>query len=414
LSGSLRARIPFGVVTALLPFVALELALRIVFPLPEVLNFDRIHYSPLALTPNVARATSLGRASFAVASDPDGLEFIHRLNLYGFRDRDWPRRKPPGVTRVAFVGDSVVEGFMASGADTIPAGFERAARARGAPVDVLNLGVAAADFPEYLRLIRDSVPLFQPDLLVLVVYANDFRPAPYDPAWLAEPLEPLHASPWRLRLLHVARALRHGRRLPRRWTERPFPFFAAVPDPANPWSDPERARRYRVFVDPDIAEAMERGRFNPFAVDSLPVYEMLLLTPEDRAPHLQALRAFSERHGARLHVVYFPTRNQVSDRYRGAQRRFSREARAATFTGVRHQRQARQLRSACERLGIPFLDLTPQLREWENEKGPLFRKYDEHMTGEGYRLAGNIICSWWSDEAAKARGAGEATRTGQP
>ncbi len=396
----MRARLLFGVVTVLLPCVALELALRVVFPLPEVLNFDRVHYSPLALVPNVANATSLGRASFVVASDPDGLEFVHRLNLYGFRDRDWPRGKPAGVTRVAFVGDSVVEGFMASGADTIPAGFEQAARAGGEPVDVLNLGVAAADFPEYVRLIRDSVPLFHPDLLVLVLYANDFRPEPYDPAWLAEPLEPLYASPWELRLLHVISAVQEGRRLPRRWTERPFPFFAAVPDPANPWSDPERARRYRAFVDPGMAEAMEHGRFNPFAVDCLPVYEMLLLTPDDRTPHLQALSAFSERHGARLRVVYFPTRNQVSDRYRGAQRRFSREARAATFTGARHQLQARRLRSACERLGIPFLDLTPLLRAWENEKGPLFRKYDEHMTGEGYRLVGSAIYGWWSREAA--------------
>jgi len=413
MSGPLRIRLLFFVATLLLPLVFLELALRILFPLPEVLDFDRIHYSPHPLTPDEAHATSLGRASFVVASDPDGLEFVHRLNLYGFRDRDWPLRKPPGATRVAFLGDSFVEGFMASGSDTIPAGFEQAALARGASVDVMNLGVSAADFPEYLRLARDSVPLFHPDLLVLVLYVNDFGPTPYDPAWLAEPVKPVLSSPWQPRLLHVVRALREGRRLPRRWTERPFPFFAAVPDPANPWSDPEYAQRCRTFVDPGMEEAIKRGRFNPFAIDSLPLQERLLLTSHDRTPHLRALRAFCERHGTHLRVVYFPNRNQVSDRYRGAYRRFSRDTLAASFTGAKYQRQARQLRSACERLGLPFLDLTPLLREWEKEKGPLFRKYDEHMTGEGYLLVGSAIYSWWSRDATVARDVDEAPRAGE-
>ena len=65
-------------------------------------------------------------------------------------------------------------------------------------------------------------------------------------------------------------------------------------------------------------------------------------------------------------------------------------------------------------LGIPFLDLTPQLRESEDEKGPLFHKYDEHMTGEGYRLAGSTIYGWWSREAAAARSADEAPPSGRP
>jgi hypothetical protein len=383
-------------VGALFTLVAVEIALRVVFPLPEVLNFDRARYSPLAATPEAARSTSLGRASFVVASEPDGLEFVHRLNLYGFRDRDWPLVAPAGVTRVAFVGDSIVEGFMAAGHDTIPVGFQEAARRHGTSVETLNLGVTGAVFAEYVRLVRDSVPLFRPDALVLVLYANDFYQQPYHPSWLSEPLEPLRSNPWAPRLLHVVRALREGRRLPRRWTSRPFPAFAAVPDPANPWSDPEHARKHRPFVEPELAAAMQRGRFNPFSADVLKGYEARLLAPEDRAPHLEALRDYVDHHGTRLHVVYFPNRNQVSDRYRATQLRFSRAPWEASFTSPRYQIQARRLRETCERLGLSFLDLTPRLREWESERGPLFHEFDEHMTGEGYRLVGRTIHGWWA------------------
>jgi hypothetical protein len=259
--------------------------------------------------------------------------------------------------------------------------------------------VSAADLPEYFRLIRDSVPLFQPADLILFLYPNDFRAAPYDSAWLAEPRVVRRPTPWAPRLLYVLQALREGRRLPRRWTERPFPFFSPAPHPSNPWSDPERARRFRSFVDPGIAEAMERGRFNPFAVDALRRYESVLLEPQDLSRHLEALAGFLAGPGTRLHVVYVPTRHQVSDRYRSSERRFALPPRSESFMGARHQRQARALLGTCRELGIPCLDLTPLLRSVEADGERLFHRYDEHMTGAGYRLVSRTVFDWWRSEA---------------
>ncbi|MEM7263389.1 MAG: hypothetical protein AAF488_15475 [Planctomycetota bacterium] len=69
--------------------VVQEIAMRVLFPVPEVLNFDRIEYAPRTLGGRSEGRTSLSNASFRWTSDPDGVEALHELNLYGFRDRDW-------------------------------------------------------------------------------------------------------------------------------------------------------------------------------------------------------------------------------------------------------------------------------------------------------------------------------------
>ena len=66
---SLLARVAFAI--ALLLAVQ-ELLARAVFPLPEVLNFDRSAYSHMGFAPGGRQPTSLGHASFTWASDPDG------------------------------------------------------------------------------------------------------------------------------------------------------------------------------------------------------------------------------------------------------------------------------------------------------------------------------------------------------
>ena len=85
--------------------VLLEIAVRAVFPLHEAPGFDRANYSHMGFTPGADSPSALGHASFTWASDPDGFAFDHGLNLYGFRDREWTLAKPPGTTRVAFVGE---------------------------------------------------------------------------------------------------------------------------------------------------------------------------------------------------------------------------------------------------------------------------------------------------------------------
>jgi len=373
--------------------VLLEIAVRAVFPLHEAPGFDRASYSSMDINPGAESPSSLSHASFTWASDPDGFSFVHALNLYGFRDREWTLETPPGTTRVAFVGDSFVEGFSAPAEDTIPARFAALA---GDSVDVLNLGLGGSDLPAYARLLRDAVPLFEPDDVILVVFANDVLPTRFDPAWLAGAVEPERPSAWTPRLLIVARRLVAGQRVPRRWNEPPVEFLASVPDPRNPWTDGRTAGQLEAFVEPDVARAIRAGRFNPVLVNYLPWFGQHLKRPFDIEDHLVALRAYLEERDSSLWVVYVPTKHQVADRYLETHARFSPPESVTSLMGPEFQVQAALLGETCRALGIPFLDLTPALRAAEAGGDPLYWGYDDHLRPAGYREVGALVYAWWS------------------
>jgi len=377
-----------------------ELLARVVFPLPEILGFDRSSYSHLGFAPGGDQPTSLGHASFTWASDPDGFEFVHALNLHGFRDGEWQLAKEAGSTRVAFVGDSFVEGFSAGAEDTIPRVFAEAARARGRPVETLNLGVGGGTLQSYARLLRDALPLFRPDGLVLVLFANDVVEKRI-PADLAEPLVPRRPHPRVPRLFVVARRILAGERIPRRWIEPPFAFLPAVPDPRNAWSDGKRAGQL-AFVDPEIARAARAGRFNPMLPDAMSWFERALRREVDLGPHLRLFRDLAKSVGSDLGLVYLPTKMQVSDRYLESIARFSPPGSAVSLMGPRYQRHARELASTCRELGVPYLDLTAALRE-ADAASPVYWSYDDHLRPRGYRLAATAVLDWWEAHLAAGR-----------
>jgi len=385
-----------------------EAALRFFFPVPEVVNFHRIDYSPKLFRSRDVLPPNLAHASFTWASDPDGYEFVHRLNLYGFRDDTWKMARAAGVLRIAFIGDSFVEGFGTDGDDTLPVDFERRSRESGLSVEVLNLGIGGAGPLHYLRLARAAVPLFLPQVLFVVFYENDVVPLHLDPARPQKTFRPEFSDPFEPRLLAVLRARAEGRRVPRRWKASPFPYLASVPDRRNAWSHPEQAEKLREIVDEDIAEAMRRGRFNPALALWRRFASVSMDRPSDFSTYLQRLAATVVRHGTQLRVVYIPTKSQVSDRYTLHLARFSRMDAGVSFTGPAYQRHARELAGVCDALGIPFLDLTPALRALERDGPALYWDYDDHFRPRGYRTAARLVFDRWREDAdssaAAARG----------
>ncbi len=242
-----------------------EAVVRAIFPLPQVTNFNRVNYAAFA---QAGAASFLGQrqpamhAAFLWNSKPDGASFVSHLNLYGFRDRDWNLRPARGTRRVMFVGDSLVEGFMAADDATIPRGYEHAA---GRKTEAMNLGIGGNGIPEYLALIHDAVPLFHPQTLILVLYANDL-PTGESTALAAAPFQPNESSAFAPRLVQTLARAVHHEPVPRRWHSPPVLFAPVVPDPLNPWTHPPPEFS---LVDPEIAEAMRTGGFNPFVVDLL-------------------------------------------------------------------------------------------------------------------------------------------------
>ncbi|MFH0943782.1 MAG: hypothetical protein V2A76_01180 [Planctomycetota bacterium] len=376
-----------------------ELLLRWVFPLPEATHFNRILYSTVVVTEELKEGVQIANRSFVWASDPDGIESVQRLNLYGFRDRTWSVRPDPGRTRVMFVGDSFVEGLAVPEDQTLPRSFERKAAAAGLGLEVMNLGVAAADLHDYFRLMRDGVPLFRPRHLLLLLYANDLPGRPFDRSWLEGGPRPEFSSPIVPRAVAVVGRLLHGKTVPKRWRGAPFPFLGAVPDPGNPWSRPEWVERFAPFVSEPIASAMRAGRFNPHVVNEDLIYREHLVKPCDPGEHLAALQKFLSANEARLFLIYLPSRGQVSDRYGPFQSEYSVTLNVPSLKGERFQQHAAALLRTCAHLKIPFLDLTPSMRSAEDQGTPLYWDYDEHLRPAGTAHVSQTIFTWWQSQS---------------
>ena len=140
---------------------------------------------------------------------------------------------------------------------------------------------------------------------------------------------------------------------------------------------------------------MREGRFNHALSDLSAWARRALTTPVDWTPHLKALQAFARTGGSRLLLVYMPTRGQVTDRYLAFQAEYSPEGAAGSLGGEEFQAHARWLARSSQGLGIPFLDLSPALRELEADGPELYWRYDDHLRPRGYRAAGEQIAEWF-------------------
>ena len=96
-------------------------------------------------------------------------------NNRGFRDtRDFPYAKPAGTLRVLSLGDSHTQGYEVRQLATFSAVLERYLRSHGIRAEVLNTGVSGFSTAEELAFLENEGYRYQPDVVVLAFYANDF------------------------------------------------------------------------------------------------------------------------------------------------------------------------------------------------------------------------------------------------
>lgn len=101
-------------------------------------------------------------------------EFV--TNNRGFRDtRDFPYAKPAGTLRVLALGDSHTQGYEVHQDATFSAVLERYLHSHGMRAEVLNAGVSGFSTAEELAFLENEGYRYQPDVVVLAFYANDFE-----------------------------------------------------------------------------------------------------------------------------------------------------------------------------------------------------------------------------------------------
>jgi hypothetical protein len=106
----------------------------------------------------------------------DALGIATATNSLGFRDRDYAIPKPPGVLRIAGVGDSIAFGLDVPLERTFQKRIESriGALLPGRAVEVVNLGVPGYNtVQEYENLVRKGLR-YQPEFAILSYFPDDF------------------------------------------------------------------------------------------------------------------------------------------------------------------------------------------------------------------------------------------------
>jgi lysophospholipase L1-like esterase len=94
----------------------------------------------------------------------------YRYNGAGFRDVEHAVAKPPGVERIAVVGDSVSEGYGVPFHDVFADDVQRRL---GSSIEVLNIAMSGLNSPQEVHLLETDGLRYQPDLVVLNFVLND-------------------------------------------------------------------------------------------------------------------------------------------------------------------------------------------------------------------------------------------------
>lgn len=366
-----------------------EIVLRLVFPLPELSNFDRAQFVPKK---NEFQGGFVRNKSFEWWSLPDtSAPFQLNYNKYGFRDDDWQVGKPQPKKRVMFVGDSFVEGIMVDNDQTIPRFFEISKPAGS--IETMNAGMLGTGVQEYLQFIADAVPIFQPDVVMMVIYANDFTSESVSIP--SHNLAEEYFDRTTPRLFELLKQNRQGNPVPSIFR---FSSPTVLPDSAQP-TYPFATRIAEMYnhADSTIVSAMLRARFNPYKLNEIIRMERALREPCNLLVPLDFFKFYSEKHSFEPVVVFIPCRHQVTDNYLefeyAVSKRFDRTIR---LTDSKYQLNVELLKRNCHELGLKLIDTSDTLKQMEIEGLHTFWNYDDHMRVEGYHAVGQFVADHWN------------------
>lgn len=289
-----------------------------------------------------------------------------KINAQGWNSPlpDYPVARWPGVSRIAFVGDSFVEALQVPFDRTFA---ERTVAALGpkGTVEGYRFGVAGAPLSQYLQMVEREVEVRRPDRIVVMLVHNDFdesfvfKPGRYTSSFLKLRIEDgrvageVAPEPWHPGLFESLRQTATARFLLYRWQVRPQTLVDAILGPAQAAGDGGYAANI------DVADVLAREADIRVATDYL----------------FGRLKARAEAIGARLQFVMDGEREAI---YAGRDSKALRLNRIAAEIAGRH--------------GIPFLDLHPVFAaDWAKNQKRFEYRSDAHWNEHGHAVAAAAI-----------------------
>ncbi|HST51668.1 MAG TPA: SGNH/GDSL hydrolase family protein [Pyrinomonadaceae bacterium] len=370
----------------------------------------------------------------------EGEAFI-RINSDGLRDREHAKQKPPGVFRIAVIGDSYAEAFQVEQEKAFWSVLERRLQdcqaLAGRKVEVINFGVSGYGTAQELLTLREKVWDYSPDLVLLalttnndvsdnlralkltdeipyftlegerLVADNSFRDAPSfrlrDSAldrlgrWLRDHLRFVQA-------IHQAQAAlkakldawRDRRAAARKKSEQPA--GASQPEAANagePGKVAASVGRQNSKPNGDAQSSPSEGA----PTDEPGTANMIYREPSDDAWRdawrvteklLATMNAEVKQHGARFYVATLSNGIQVYPDALARQRFAQRLGVADLFYAER------RFQALGEREGFPVYNLAPDLQLYADEHKAFLHGFGHdlgngHWNEEGHRVAGELL-----------------------
>ncbi|MBI1286277.1 MAG: hypothetical protein GC178_01750 [Flavobacteriales bacterium] len=359
-----------------------EILFRVCFPIPELSNFDRGFYTEK--DEKLAKGYVRNRSYYWESSVDTSHKFVHHYNRYGFRDKEWKVEKGADKPRVLFIGDSYVESVMSD--STMTEYFHNMANSDA--VEVMNAGMLGIGFTRYLRLLTDMVPIFRPDVVVMVVYANDFMddkitvPTNY--------ATPIYYEWWKPRVVELLEQWKRGTPVPFRWGVEAKPLFAKAGENGFVWNG--ALDKMEVHAEPFLADAMKAGTFNHHRLNEIKREALYLKKQHDLRLPMDYFRFYAAKFQFEPLVVYIPSRNQITDHYLQYEFQLCKtcDSRLSLTDSIYNQNQV-QLEKVCADYNLPFVNLSNVIRAEENRGNHLYWNYDGHLNEKGTELVAEEI-----------------------
>jgi hypothetical protein len=287
---------------------------------------------------------------------------------------DYSRERTPGLSRIAVVGDSFVEGLQVAPDRNFA---EFIGRARHEPTQVYRFGIAGAPMSQYLHMIDREVAGYRPDCVVVLLVHNDFdesfrfMPGRYTSSFRKLKVEgdrvvgEIPPQPWRSGPSEWLRRTATARFLFYRWQVRPEILLhpRAILDSLLP--RPKQA-------PPDVEPRMQAN---------IDVHAVLAQEAEIKAT-----------------MGYLTARIAERAKDMGAKLVFAMDGhRSAIYLGIGASPALELNRLAAEaaaKRGVPFVDLQPAFQaDWEANHRRFDFDSDNHWNEHGHEVAAKAIGS---------------------
>ena len=308
------------------------------------------------------------------------IPYLVETNSLGLRGPEMSARKPPGVFRIATIGDSVTEGYYVDNPNTYPCLLEQRLRRQGFDVEVANAGTGGCSIDREYEVLRTIVAPLDPDLVVLTIVPNDIpdlkgrsREELLGPASAQRRVWYRAAADWLMMntaagegVVDLALRVRY-----RKYRVSEQGARSLGPERYIIQGSHDHLHNSRMFCDAfrDTDGKVLVGKFDEQTQELADSYFFVL----------GHLAEYCKSRDLTLAIVYFPCYPQVYD---------------PTIS----LKWRDLVQAECEKLDLPFLDLTPTFKRVGQAQAIYLAPKDFHPSPQGYRLMAATIAEFLVEE----------------